>query len=43
MNKMISKYKVGAAMLGMTLTLGLTSCDDLFEPAIENHLGFDYA
>ncbi|MDO4208863.1 MAG: RagB/SusD family nutrient uptake outer membrane protein [bacterium] len=40
---MISKYKVGAAMLGMTLTLGLTSCDDLFEPAIENHLGFDYA
>ena len=43
MNKMISKYKVGAAMLGMTLSLGLTSCDDLFEPAIENHLGFDYA
>ena len=43
MNKIISKYKVGAAMLGMTLTLGLTSCDDLFEPAIENHLGFDYA
>ncbi|MFW5536978.1 MAG: RagB/SusD family nutrient uptake outer membrane protein [Segatella copri] len=40
---MISKYKVGAAMLGMTLSLGLTSCDDLFEPAIENHLGFDYA
>ena len=34
MNKMISKYKVGAAMLGMTLSLGLTSCDDL---------GFDYA
>ena len=30
-------------MLGMTLSLGLTSCDDLFEPAIENHLGFDYA
>ena len=43
MNKIISKYKVGAAMLGMTLSLGLTSCDDLFEPAIENHLGFDYA
>ena len=43
MNKMICKYKVGAAMLGMTLSLGLTSCDDLFEPAIENHLGFDYA
>ena len=43
MNKMISKYKVGAAILGMTLSLGLTSCDDLFEPAIENHLGFDYA
>lgn len=43
MNKMISKYKVGATMLGMTLSLGLTSCDDLFEPAIENHLGFDYA
>lgn len=24
------------------LSLGLTSCDDLFEPAIENHLGFEY-
>lgn len=30
-------------MLGLALSAGLTSCTDLFEPAIENHLGFDYA
>ena len=29
-------------MLGLTLVMGFTSCDDLFEPAIENHLGFEY-
>ena len=42
MNNIISKSKVGAVVLGLTLALGLTSCDDLFEPAIENHLGFEY-
>jgi len=42
MNNILSKSKVGAAVLGLTLALGLTSCDDLFEPAIENHLGFEY-
>lgn len=42
MNNIISKYKVGAAVLGLSLTMGLTSCDDMFEPAIENHLGFEY-
>jgi len=42
MNNIISKSKVGAVVLGLTLALGLTSCNDLFEPAIENHLGFEY-
>jgi hypothetical protein len=42
MNNIISKNKVGAVVLGLTLVMGFTSCDDLFEPAIENHLGFEY-
>ena len=42
MNNIISKYKFGTLALGLSLTVGLTSCDDLFEPAIENHLGFEY-
>lgn len=42
MNNIISKSKVGAVVLGLTLAMGLTSCNDLFEPAIENHLGFEY-
>ena len=42
MNNIISKNKVGAAVFGLALAMGLTSCDDLFEPAIENHLGFEY-
>ena len=42
MNNIISKSKVGAVVLGITLAMGLTSCNDLFEPAIENHLGFEY-
>ena len=42
MNNIISKNKVGAAVLGLTLVMGFTSCDDLIEPAIENHLGFEY-
>ena len=42
MNSIISKSKVGVVVLGLTLAMGLTSCDDLFEPAIENHLGFEY-
>ena len=29
-------------MLGLTLVMSFTSCNDLFEPAIENHLGFEY-
>ena len=42
MNNIISKNKVGAVVLGLTLAMGFTSCNDLFEPAIENHLGFEY-
>ena len=42
MNNIFSKNKIGAAVLGLALAMGLTSCDDLFEPAIENHLGFEY-
>lgn len=41
MNNIISKYKM-AAVMGLGLAFSLTSCDDLFEPAIENHLGFEY-
>lgn len=42
MNNLLSKYKVGAVVLGLALSMGLTSCDDMFKPAIENHLGFEY-
>ena len=42
MNNIISKNKVGAVVLGLTLVMSFTSCNDLFEPAIENHLGFEY-
>lgn len=42
MNNIISKNKVGAAVLGLAFAMGLTSCNDLFDPAIENHLGFEY-
>lgn len=42
MNSIISKNKVGVAVLGLTLAMSLTSCNDMFEPAIENHLGFEY-
>ena len=42
MNNIFSKNKVGAAVLGLAFAMGLTSCNDLFEPAIENHLGFEY-
>lgn len=42
MNNIFSKNKVGAVVLGLALAMGLTSCNDLFEPAIENHLGFEY-
>ena len=42
MNNLLSKYKIGGVVLGLALSIGLTSCDDMFEPAIENHLGFEY-
>lgn len=42
MNNLLSKYQVATMAFALTLSLGLTSCDDLFEPAIENHLGFEY-
>lgn len=44
MNNIFSKYKNGMIAMGLSLTVGLalTSCDDLFEPAIENHLGEAY-
>ncbi|MBR1411234.1 MAG: RagB/SusD family nutrient uptake outer membrane protein, partial [Prevotella sp.] len=42
MNNIFSKNKVGAVVLGLAFAMGLTSCNDLFEPAIENHLGFEY-
>lgn len=29
-------------IIGIAATFGLSSCDDLFEPAIENNLGIDY-
>ena len=42
MNNLLSKYKIGGVVLGLALSIGLTSCDDMFKPAIENHLGFEY-
>ena len=42
MNNIIYKNKVGAVVLGLILAMGFTSCNDLFEPAIENHLGSEY-
>lgn len=42
MNNLLSKYKIGGVVLGLALSIGLTSCDDMFKPAIENNLGFEY-
>lgn len=42
MNNLLSKYKIGGVVLGLALSIGLTSCDDMFKPAIENYLGFEY-
>lgn len=42
MNNLLSKYKIGGVVLGLALSIGLTSCDDMFKPAIENHQGFEY-
>ncbi len=38
----MKKTKILIQALLLTAGVAFTSCDDLFEPAIENHLGFDY-
>lgn len=35
MNNLLSKYKIGGVVLGLALSIGLTSCDDMFEPAMK--------
>ncbi|MBQ5351544.1 MAG: RagB/SusD family nutrient uptake outer membrane protein, partial [Bacteroidaceae bacterium] len=38
----MKKTKILIQALLLTVGVAFTSCDDLFEPAIENHLGFEY-
>ncbi len=38
----MKKTKILIQALLLTAGVAFTSCDDLFEPAIENHLGFEY-
>ena len=42
MSGLLEECKIGGGVLGLAVSIGLTLSDDMFEPGIENQLGFEY-